>query len=336
MRIILLALFLSVAIVPNVAAQTAPRQLTEAETRRLRESIASNRAQVDASQQAAVQRQRELSRRRAEEHASFEDSYDEDDVSVYQPAAPGFAEILAHGAGVFQDEMARKEAEDAARQANLARIRAEADAVARAREHSERERQREAHERQTEMAHRQRLALSSPQNSADVAARAREMKLREDAAAERQRLAAQRSTPTTAAPARVQEPGEKSAEQRRLAEAEADSDRRREAEADRLREVQQSAQDIRTGFSGRAATCIGGGKDVLYLQTSRPPRTGCNVDFEARCPGTPAGSGIRFGQRNYIGGSCMGVGDNIRIGTMECAATAVQISITQVECGNGG
>ena len=71
---------------------------------------------------------------------------------------------------------------------------------------------------------------------------------------------------------------------------------------------------------------------MLYLQTNRPHKTGCNVSFEARCPGTPSGAGVSFGQANYVGGSCMGIGDIIRIGTMACEAGQVQVSMTGATC----
>lgn len=109
---------------------------------------------------------------------------------------------------------------------------------------------------------------------------------------------------------------------------------RAEAEAKRRAQAQREADEagLRNGFSGYATTCAGGGKDVLYLQTNRPSKLGCNVRFEARCPGTPSGSGVSFGQANYVGGSCMGLGDNIRIGTMSCPANAVQVSMTSASC----
>ena len=134
-------------------------------------------------------------------------------------------------------------------------------------------------------------------------------------------------------------------EEARLARARAEVDRKKKEEdakiakekADRLakekaeQERRNNENGIRTSFSGWATTCAGGGKDVLYLQTSRPPTTGCTVNFQARCPNTSAS--VDFTQRNYIGGSCMGLGDNIRIGTMPCEAKQVQIAVTSASCG---
>lgn len=105
----------------------------------------------------------------------------------------------------------------------------------------------------------------------------------------------------------------------------------REAKEKAEQERRNNENGIRTSFSGWATTCAGGGKDVLYLQTSRPPTTGCTVNFQARCPNN-TGS-VDFTQRNYIGGSCMGLGDNIRIGTLPCDAKQVQVSVTSASCG---
>lgn len=105
----------------------------------------------------------------------------------------------------------------------------------------------------------------------------------------------------------------------------------REAKEKAEQERRNNESGIRSSFSGWATTCVGGSKDILYLQTSRPPTTGCTVNFQARCPNSSASAD--FTQRNYIGGSCMGLGDNIRIGTLPCDAKQVQITVTDVHCG---
>ena len=119
----------------------------------------------------------------------------------------------------------------------------------------------------------------------------------------------------------------KKEEDARIAKEKADRAAKEKAEQER----RNNENGIRTSFSGWATTCAGGGKDVLYLQTSRPPTTGCTVNFQARCPNN-VGS-VEFTQRNYIGGSCMGLGDNIRIGTLPCDAKQVQVSVTSASCG---
>lgn len=89
---------------------------------------------------------------------------------------------------------------------------------------------------------------------------------------------------------------------------------------------------LRETFNAQATSCPGGGSGILYLRTSKPPRLGCNVTFEARCVGAASGSVVNFGQNNYIGGSCLGIGDPIRIGQMSCPAEQVQIVMTSATC----
>ena len=85
-------------------------------------------------------------------------------------------------------------------------------------------------------------------------------------------------------------------------------------------------------FNGQATSCPGGGTGILYLRTSKPPRLGCNVQFQARCAGPAAGSVVNFAQNNYIGGSCLGIGDAIRIGQLPCAPEQVQVEMTSATC----
>lgn len=128
---------------------------------------------------------------------------------------------------------------------------------------------------------------------------------------------------------------EKAKADKALRDAEALAARERAAAEAKQRIEQQKRQDealLVASFSGRATTCAGGGSGVLYLQTSRPPKTGCDVRFEARCPGTQPGNGVSFGQNNYIGGSCMGIGDAIQIGHMGCAADQIMVQMTGATC----
>jgi hypothetical protein len=337
---VLFPLALAVAAPVICMAQTSsqPRQLSEADHARIRASMDREKQRQELARQQALLHQEE-ERRRAEEAAIAQAEWEAQQTPVAQPS---FAELLAHGAGVFQDEMAKKNAEQAAMQANLARIRMQAEAVERdrERERQRQQREREAQERQRQLAQQSPLAQAGGATQ-ETAAQLRERQLRENVAAERQRMAAQQQQAGKAeadgqAAARAQAQVRQQAEQQRIAAQNASEERQRKAEADRLQALRQAEQNLRSGFSGRATTCAGGGKDVLYLQTSRPSKTGCNVGFEARCPGTPSGSGVYFSQGNYIGGSCMGIGDNIRIGTMNCAAEQVQISMTRADCGSGG
>lgn len=339
MRVKTALLFASIlAVLPSPAfAQTAPRQLTAAELQRLRDGIANGRANVEESQRTAVARQQELARQRAAEREQDEDYFDDVDDTP-QPAPRGFADAFAHGLGVFQDEMAKKDAEQAAMQANLARIQAQADAVARERERQRQQQdaERQARARQVQLAQHERAAGQATAAAAQSQAHAQQAQLRQDVEAERARMAAQKQQAATAEQrARADaEPQTRRQAQDKLTAAEtAAAERLRKAEADRTQSLQQAAANIRSSFNGHATTCAGGGKDIYYLQASHPPETGCNVRFEARCPATPAGAGTRFGQMNYVGASCMGLGDSIRIGAMRCAASEVRIVMTEADCG---
>jgi len=319
------------------------RQLSAAELARIQGSVEKSKdGAQQATQQQAAFRQREQARRQQEAAMADADAGWEEDP-VEQAPAPGFADAIAHGLGVFQDEMAKKNAEQAAANARLAQIRRQAEAIDRDRERQraqQEQREREARERQRQMA-QQAVTAQARNNEQAVAAQDRERQLRENIAAERQRLAAQqqqaaKSESERQAKTQADAQARQRAEQQRLAAANAAADTQRKAEAARKQSLRQAEQSLRSGFSGRAATCIGGGKDVLYLQSSHPSKTGCNVSFEARCPGTPSGAGIRFAQANYVGGSCQGLGDNIRIGEMHCAANQVQVVMTDADCGADG
>ncbi|WP_312916903.1 hypothetical protein [Stenotrophomonas sp.] len=222
--------------------------------------------------------------------------------------------LLASAGSTFQNELAQGAVQRAQSDAFVDKVRAEAATVER-----EREQQREVQERER---------LRQQQNVAS-------------AVVDRERLASQQqkaaqTEATRQASARSEEQARLQNERQRVADQQAEAERRRVAEEERVLALRQAEQSLRSGFSGRATTCVGGGKDVLYLQSSRPGKSGCNVSFEARCPGTPSGAGIKFSQANYIGASCIGLGDIIRIGTMSCAADAVRIEMVSADCGSGG
>jgi len=315
------------------AAQQAPRQLTEQDMERLRQNVANSKERVI---QAERRRHEEERRRQEEEALVFEEEW-EDDIPQ-QTSGGGFAAALAHGMGVFSEEMAKKQAEDAKRQAFLNDLRRQAEGIERQRQRELIAREREREERQEQMRRAQTAQLqlqpvggdgntTSTANAAiaiQQAAQLREQQLREQVAAERKRQQALQEQRLASERADVER--QRQAEQRRLAEEQA---RQR-----RQQELQQSLQNLRSSFQGAAITCAGGGKDVLYLKSSVPPKTGCNsvrATFEARCPGTPPGAGVRFSRGGYIGGHCGS--DIIRIGQMSCPAEQVMITMTDASCG---
>ncbi|WP_213605188.1 hypothetical protein [Pseudoxanthomonas japonensis] len=131
------------------------------------------------------------------------------------------------------------------------------------------------------------------------------------------------------------------AERRRQAEL-AEQQRKRDADAKKLadeqarqrqqREWQQSLQQARNSLQLRAATCLGG-SGRYYVIGPKTSVKGCaTVHYEARCTGTPQGAGVQGSQYNYIGGSCMGVGDAIAIpgSPLSCPVEQVIVRVTGV------
>lgn len=142
------------------------------------------------------------------------------------------------------------------------------------------------------------------------------------------------------------------AEQQRLAQQQAadqarrqqqaEAERKRQAEAQRLaeeqarqrqqQEWQQRLQQARASLRLRADTCIGGGGRYYVIG----PKTGANacvtVHYEARCTGTPQGGGVQASHYNYVGGSCMGLGEAIAIpgSPLACPVDQVVVRVTDV------
>ena len=131
------------------------------------------------------------------------------------------------------------------------------------------------------------------------------------------------------------------AERRRQAEL-AEQQRKRDADAKKLadeqarqrqqQEWQQSLQQARNSLHLRADTCLGG-SGRYYVIGPKTSVKGCaTVHYEARCPGVAQGAGVQGSQHNYIGGSCMGVGDAIAIpgSPLSCPAEQVIVRVTDV------
>jgi len=351
---------LSIALLPAaLAAQNAPRQLTEKDIERLRDNVtrskdaAAKAAVVDEQrrQQRALEEQQEELRRREQELA-YEEEVWEDEAP--QQISSGSVNVLEAFTNTFSSEMARKDQEEARQQRMLDNIRRNAEAADRERQR-ELERKRLAQERARlegiAQQQRQQAALQSRQTTTNgvgtasmtsnvgsagaasnatsaqqQASLAREEKLRVEVAAERERQKKLRES---------QQAAQADVERKRLVAEKAEADRSRTEDRRRIaaqQSLQQAEQSIRTSFRGSAITCVGGGKDVLYLKSTIPPKTGCNVSFEARCPGMPVGAGVRFSQDNYIGASC-GMGDSIRIGQMSCPSGQVHVDLTDADCG---
>ncbi|WP_119717924.1 hypothetical protein [Cognatilysobacter tabacisoli] len=247
-------------------------------------------------------------------------------VALEVAASPEFQSAM-------HEAMAEQQRQQAQHQAFMDNINAQVEADRQRREAQQRAEAEQLAAQQQQLAAQQ----AAQQQQLDAQQAAQQQAGREAMAAEKARADAERTR---------QEAQRRIAEQQRKAEeAEAERARRRAEELaarekaiaeERQRREQQKRQDeaaLRTAFQGRATTCAGGGSGILYLQTSRPPKLGCNVQFEARCPATQPGNGVSFGQNNYVGGSCMGIGDAIQIGQMSCSADQVRIEMTRATCG---
>ncbi|WP_162925823.1 ankyrin repeat domain-containing protein [Isoalcanivorax indicus] len=174
----------------------------------------------------------------------------------------------------------------------------------------------EARRQQQVVAYNQQVAQA--QSQAQQAQAAREAELRRQ---EQERLAAAQAAERRRQAEAAEANRQRQAEERRQAEEQARLKRQQERE--------QAARNLVSGLSARAVRCDGS----YLIQTSRPSTSGCRVSFEARCPGTLAGQGVAVTWSNFIGGSCLGVGDIIRIpGSMSCPAEQVIVDVTGAEC----
>jgi len=275
----------------------------------------------DAAQRVAAQRHVDRNIRLGLDSDSFWRSVKEAEAKAAEDRAARNRDKLERDLATIRRQNAMAGVLDDANAVMAGRVAESSAALDTTLEHM-RQQQREQERQQREREAQQQQQQIAQQQAAESATQAREQQLRQQQA-EQQRMAAANAEADRQRQAELQ--GQREAEQRRVT---AEQDRQRQQQ-----DLRQAEQNLRSSFSGHATTCAGGGRDVLYLQTSRPPKTGCNVSFEARCPGTASGAGTRFSQSNYIGGSCMGVGDNIRIGAMDCPAGQVQITMTGAQCG---
>lgn len=164
-------------------------------------------------------------------------------------------------------------------------------------------------------------------NEREEATREKDIERDSDAREEAERAAADR-----AAAAQVErEKAARDQEEKRRQDAEKARLAKEEAARRAMQERLNAEKRLRAEFRGHATTCPGGGKDVLYLQTSAPAKTGCNVRFMARC-GVAFNTAVWVKQANYVGGSCMGVGDLIQLGQMSCSAEEVVVEMTEASC----
>lgn len=129
--------------------------------------------------------------------------------------------------------------------------------------------------------------------------------------------------------ARRDEAARAKAEQQRAA-----AERQRQMEeAEHRRQLawQQSLAQFKAQLRLHASQCPGGAGGY-FVVGARPSFANCvTVHYEARCVGTPRGQGVRGSQGNFVGGSCQGMGDAIRIpGHLGCPVDQVIVEATEV------
>ncbi|PZU48016.1 MAG: hypothetical protein DI568_08640 [Sphingomonas sp.] len=200
--LLVLAALLPAPLLAEPAGSPAPRQLTEAEQARLKQSIGKDKALLQQAVTAAEARQREIERIDAEAAAAAAYVAVEPEPEVPAQSGGGAAAILNAFTTTFASE----------HQKNMAIVnQGNADvALARQRLHEQQERERrqreQAEARQREQQRQQQEAAArhaaSSQSEAQAEAQRqqqqrdaqlRDAKLREQAMAERQRLAAQQA-----------------------------------------------------------------------------------------------------------------------------------------------
>lgn len=225
------SVFLLLAMSSTLLAQNTPRQLSEAELERIRNSV--QKGKIGAEQQAqvaAAKRAEEERHRREEEELSYDNEEYEDDEPIVDTTSAFFGALI----GTLGSEIEKKRQEDAQRQRFLENVRREAEAIDRQRQRDlERQRlagerallERQAEQQRQLAAAQQRQAAaiggdlratngttaagataSSMMTTQQQAAKAREEALRANVAAERQRLAAERERAAAAERERVMRP----------------------------------------------------------------------------------------------------------------------------------
>jgi hypothetical protein len=201
------------------------------------------------------------------------------------------------------------------RVADARRAMEEAQAREQARQQAEQAEQRRAREQA------QQNAIAQQQANTQAAEQARQQAAQQ---AEQQRVAQQQ----TADQARRKQQEE--AERKRLADAQKLAEE--QARQRRQQAWQQSLLQARNSLRLHADTCLGGSGRYYVIGPKTSVNSCVTVHYEARCPGLAQGAGVQGSQHNYIGGSCMGVGDAIAIpgSPLSCPVEQVTVRVTDV------
>jgi hypothetical protein len=269
--------------------------VTPAMVEEYRAIYASWKVQDDYQRQIDAQRRREEEAQREANFAAFMGGLNTVATTVQQDMAEvdRANQRVADARRAMEDAQAREQARQQAEQAEQQRARQQA----------------------------QQSALNQQQANAQAAEQARQQAARE---AEQQRAAQQQAADQARRKQQEEAERKRQDEARRLAEEQA---KQRQQQA-----WQQSLQQARNTLRLRADTCLGG-SGRYYVIGPKTSVDGCvTVHYEARCPGVAQGAGVQGSQHNYIGGSCMGVGDAIAIpgSPLSCPVEQVTVRVTEV------
>lgn len=310
---------------PSPSAAEDPR------AERMRQQVASHRQQVAAEQarqqaerqqreaEAAVRRQQEAIQR-AEAEASRQQAFN----------------AFIGGLNSVASDVASNQAQQ---QQMLDNLRQQLVQKQQAQQRAEMERERQA-QRARELAQQERLRQA--QLSADARARQTTQAPAVDTASPPPAGAAAQESDTRDAEAQRRDAAEEAERREEAAQAavrakaeqqRAAAEQQRQAqEAERRRQLawQQSLAQFKVQLHLHASQCPGGDGDY-FVVGAKPSFANCvTVHYEARCIGTPRGQGVRGSQGNFVGGSCQGMGDAIRIpGHLDCAADQVIVEATE-------
>lgn len=256
---------------------------------------ASWKVQGDYQRQIDAQRRREEEAQREANFAAFMGGLNAVATTVQQDMAEvdRANQRVADARRAMEEAQAREQARQQAEQAEQLRARQQA----------------------------QQSALAQQQTNAQVAEQARQQAARE---AEQRRVAQQQVADQARRKQKEEAERKRQAAAQKLAE---DQARQRQQQ-----EWQQSLLQARNSLRLRADICLGG-SGRYYVIGPKTSVKGCaTVHYEARCTGTPQGAGVQGTQHNYIGGSCMGVGDAIAIpgSPLSCPVEQVIVRVTDV------
>lgn len=279
-------------------------------------------AQAQAAQRAQAEQQRQAQQRVADERAQQQ-----------QAGRDALAKQLADGIAFRNSQIAkttdpatvqrlRRDNEAALQAAQQIGLRSKVDGMATQSTQAgfDQARTQQAADQQAE---KQRVAEQARQQ------REREAQQR----VEQQRIAAEQAESERKRKAEEQRLArEREAEERRLAAARLDEERkqaRRDFNAANLRGLRLAAQQC--DGKEKPYRLVGGGASVPLPESIKHYSSCIRVHYEARCPGTPRGAGVRGTQGNFVGGGtgCLSA-EGLMPQRLSCPADAVIVDALDV------